>query len=187
MLSNLSDRFYNWTKGWLIFALFVLDGFVFSGYLFPLVQTKMANGQAGVQMLDLMFFATPAQTFGMIEKYGEAGRALYRTSLLTVDIIYPIVHLLFFGLLISWLYQRGFAPNSAIRKFNVLPLGAWLFDLLENVGIVALITIFPSQPAALATVVMVFTTLKWMFAAAGILLILIGFVMALKNGFKKQA
>ncbi len=186
MVRNLSDRFYNWTKGWLIFVLFVLDGFI-SGYILPLVQTKMANGQPDVQMLDTVFFATPAQTFGMIEKYGELGRPLYRTSLLTVDILYPIVHFFFFGLLISGLYQRGFSGNSAMRKVNVLPLGAWLFDLLENLGIVALISVFPAQPAALATLVMVFTTLKWMFAAAGILLILTGFVMALKNGFKKQA
>jgi hypothetical protein len=185
MLSNLSDRFYNWTKGWLVFVLFLLDGF-FAGFLLPLIQGMMQDGQGGVQPLDLMVFATPDKIFGMIERYGEAGRPFYRNVELTIDIIYPIVYLLFFGLLISWLFQRGFAPGSSMRKLNVMPLGAWFFDLLENIVIVILVSVFPSQPAGLAWVLILLTTIKWLFAGASILLILAGLVMALKNGFKKQ-
>jgi hypothetical protein len=186
MLNNLSDRFYKWAKGWLILVLFILDGF-FAGFLLPLIQGMMQDGQGGVQPLDLMIFATPEKIFGMIERYGEFNRPFYRTVELTVDIVYPIVYLFFFGLLISWLFQRGFAPNSSMRKLNVMPLGAWFFDLLENVFIVILVSIYPSQPVALAWVLILLTTIKWLFAGASILLILIGLVMALKNGFKKQA
>ena len=105
---------------------------------------------------------------------------------LTVDIIYPIVYLFFFGLLISWLFQRGFASTSPMRKFNIVPLGAWFFDLLENVIIVILLSIYPSQPTALAWILVLLSTVKWFFAGASMLLILVGLVMALKNGFKKQ-
>ena len=50
-----------------------------------------------------------------------------------MDIIYPIVYLFFFGLLISWLFQRGFASTSSMRKYNIMPLGTWFFGLLENI------------------------------------------------------
>ena len=185
MLNNVSERFYKWTKGWLVLILLVLDGF-FSGFLLPLVQGIMQDGRGGVQPLDLMLFATPEKTYAMIERYGEFGRIFYRNVELTVDIVYPIVYLFFFGLLISWLFQRGFAPTSPMRKYNIMPLGAWFFDLLENIVIVILLSIFPSQPAGLAWLLTLLTTVKWAFAGASILLILIGLVMAIRNGFKKQ-
>jgi hypothetical protein len=185
MLNKISERFYQWNKGWLIFILLLLDAF-FAGFLLPLIQGMMQGGKGGIQPLDLMLFATPEKIFNMINEYGEYGRPFYRNVELTVDIIYPIVYLFFFGLLISWLFQRGFAPNSPMRKLNIMPLGAWFFDLLENIVIVILLSIFPSQPAALAWILILLSTVKWFFAGASILLILIGFTMALKNGFKKQ-
>ena len=185
MLKNISEHFYQWTKGWLVFILLLLDAF-FSGFLLPLIQGMLQGGQGDVQPLDLMLFATPEKIFGMIERYGEYGRPFYRNVELTVDIIYPIVYLFFFGLLISWLFQRGFAPDSPMRKFNVTPLGAWLFDLLENIVIVILLSVFPSQPIALAWILTLISTVKWFFAGASMLLILVGLVMAIKNGFKKM-
>jgi hypothetical protein len=182
MLNNISARFYQWTKGWLVLVLLVLDGF-FAGFLLPLMQGMMQGGQGGVTPLDLMMFKTPAQIFEMIGRYDIA---FYRLVELTVDIIYPIVYLFFFGLLISWLFQRGYASNSPMRKLNVMPLGAWFFDLLENIAIVSLISLYPSQPTGLAWVLIILTHIKWLFAGASILLILIGLVMAIKNKFKVQ-
>jgi len=60
------------------------------------------------------------------------------------------------------------------------------FDLLENLCIVFLISVYPSQPASLAWTTTVMTTLKWLFAAGSILLILMGVFAAVRNGFRKQ-
>ncbi len=185
MIRRVSQKFYGLAKGWFVILLLVLDVF-FSGFLMPLIQGMMQGGQGGIQPLDLMFFATPEKLFAMIERYGDYGRPFYRSVELTVDIIYPIVYLFFFGLLISWLFQRGFPSNSPMRTYNVMPLGAWFFDLLENICIVILVSIFPSQPMALGWVLFLFSSVKWLFAGASILLILIGLVMAIRNGFKKQ-
>jgi len=76
-----------------------------------------------IQPIDLMLFATPAKLFDMIERYGEYGRPFYRNVELTIDILYPLVYLLFFGFLISWLFERGLPPKSPYRKLNVMPLG----------------------------------------------------------------
>ena len=94
MFITISNRFYNWSKGWLVFVLFLLDAF-FSGFLMPLIQGMMQGGQGGIQPLDLMIFATPEKVFDMIGKYGEFGRSFYRNVELTVDVIYPIVYLFF--------------------------------------------------------------------------------------------
>ena len=74
-----------------------------------------------------------------------------------------------------------------MQALNVVPLGGWLFDLLKNLGIVTMLSVFPSTPAALAWVTATATLIKWLFAAATIVLILVGLVKAAMNGFKKQA
>jgi hypothetical protein len=74
-----------------------------------------------------------------------------------------------------------------MRKLNVVPFGAFVFDMLENATIVTLLSIFPAQPMALGWLLFLLTTVKWLFAFASIALILVGLVMALKNGFKKQS
>ena len=71
-----------------------------------------------------------------------------------------------------------------MRKYNILPLGVWFFDLLENTVIVNLLSVYPAQPIALAWILVVLIVIKWLFAGAAILLILLGIVMSVRNGFK---
>ncbi len=123
----------------------------------------------------------------MVASYSPEVRASYRLFEMTGDIIYPIVYTLFFSLLITWLFQRGFASSNKMQNLNVVPFGAWLFDLLENIGIITMLSVYPSTPAMVAWLSAVFTLVKWTFAGASLILILLGLVKAALNGFKKQA
>ncbi|NJN79476.1 MAG: hypothetical protein HC797_02870 [Anaerolineales bacterium] len=152
----------------------------------PILGALMKSGTGLEQPLDLMLFATPDKIFEMVERYGDSGRVFYRNIELTADLAYPIIYLFAFGLLISWLFKRGFASSSAMRKYNTAPVFAFVFDMLENLNIVTLLSIFPSKPVILGWTLFVFTAIKWLFAVVSILLILIGLVMALKNNFKVQ-
>lgn len=185
MLNRISNKFHAWAKGWLVIVLMLLDMF-FMGLVMPLVGGLMKSGTGLEQPLDLMFLAAPDKMFAMIEQYGEFGRPFYRNVELTVDIIYPVIYTLAFGLLISWLFQRGFKSDSKMQMLNAVPVGAWLFDLLENLGIVTMLTMWPSQPVALAWLTTIISTVKWIFAGASLVLIVIGLVMAAKNGFRKR-
>jgi hypothetical protein len=185
MLNRISSKFHVWAKGWLVIGLMALDMF-FMGLIMPLVGGLMKSSTGLEQPLDLMFFSTPEKMFAMVERYGEYGRVFYRNVELTVDIIYPIIYMLAFGLLISWLFQRGFKSDSKMQKWNVAPVGAWLFDLLENLGIVTMLTMWPNQPVALAWLTTIISTIKWVFAGGSILLIVIGLVAATRNGFRKR-
>ena len=186
MLQRLSQKFHSWTTGWRVILLLIADAMMM-GYIMPLAGGLLAfAANASVLPLDLMFFYSPDQAFAMIEKYGEAGRDLYRKIELTADIIYPIIYTLFYGLLLSWLFQRGFKPDSRMQKYNVMPVGAWFFDLLENIGIVSMLSMYPSQPAALAWLTMICGSFKWLSFVITIILVLVGLVRAAMNGFRKQ-
>ncbi|MBI5295512.1 MAG: hypothetical protein HY869_08545 [Chloroflexi bacterium] len=186
MLAKLSKALHRNAKGWLVFILFLLDMF-FNILVMPMAQALMKFDGGGPGPLDLRFFTPPARMFEIIGQYGEYNRIFYRNFELTGDILYPIVYTLFFSLLISWLFQRGFAPASNMQKWNVLPFGIFVFDLLENLGIVTLLSVYPSTPVIVAVLTTLITMVKWVFAGGSILLILMGLVMAAKNRFRKQA
>ena len=185
MLTRISDTLRKYAKGWLILILFLLDG-LFMGVVMPGLSARMDNYAPGVGPIDLLFFYTPEKAYQMVAAYGEQGRAVYRTGELTLDIIYPIVYTLFFSLFITWLFQRGFAAESGMQGLNVVPFGAWLFDLLENLGIVGMLSVYPSTPSLLAWVSSIFTVIKWLFAGASVLLMVIGIVAAIANVINRK-
>ena len=185
MLDRLSAALHRYARGWLIFILFLLDMF-FNLFVLPMAQALIKGDAGGPGPLDLRFFTPPAKMFEIIGQYGEYNRVFYRNVELTADILYPIVYTLFFSLFLSWLFQRGFASASRMQKWNVLPFGAWLFDLLENLGIVTLLSVYPSTPVALALLTTLLTMVKWAFAGGSMVLLVIGLVMAAKNRLRKQ-
>jgi len=185
-LNKISETFHAWAKGRWVILMFLAD-LLMMGYIMPVAAGIMAlAANNSVLPLDLMFFYTPEKAFEMLDKYGEAGRAIYLKIELSADIIYPIIYTLFYALLISWLFQRGFKPESNMQKWNVMPVGAWLFDLLENVGTVSMVSMYPSKPAILAWITMLFGSIKWLFALITIGLVLVGLVRAAIHGFRKQ-
>lgn len=186
MPDKLSATLRKYANGWLV-LVFLAGEMFFNAVVLPNQQAKIEAGSGGVGPIDLQLFYTPEKVYSMVEAYGDAGRADYRLFELTGDILYPIVYTLFFSLAITWLFQRGFASNSAMQKYNVVPFGGWLFDLFENLAIAAMLSVYPSTPALLAWVTAVFTLIKWLFAIVGGVLMLIGLVKAAMNGFKKQS
>jgi hypothetical protein len=187
MLNTISQKFHTWATGWRVFILFLAETLMMA-YVMPLAAGIMAfAANNSVMPLDLMFFFTPEQAFQMMDKYGEAGRSIYLRIELTADVIYPMIYTLFFGLLISWLFQRAFKPESKMQKWNVMPVGAWFFDMLENSGILSMLLMYPSKPEVLAWITMLFGSLKWAFFLVTIGLVLVGLVRAAMNRFRKQA
>jgi len=185
MLTDLSKTLRKYANGWLV-LVFLAGEIFFNAVVLPGQQAKIEAGSGGVGPIDLQFFYTPEKVYGMIASYGDEIRASYRTFELTGDIAYPIVYTLFFSLAITWLFRRGFPSSSEVQKYNVIPLGAWLFDLFENLCIVAMLSNHPSTPSVLAWASTIFTMIKWLFAAASILLLLYGLFKAAMNGFKTQ-
>jgi hypothetical protein len=187
MLNKLSEKFQQWaTRGWLVIIFFILNA-LFMGYIMPLAGGIMAFvANQHVTPLDLMGFYTPDKAYAMIDSYGVDGRSLYLKIELSADIIYPIIYTLFYGLAISWFFRRGFKPDSKMQKMNLMPVGAWFSDLLENAGIVAMVSLHPEQPALLAWLTMIAGLAKWASFALTLLMLIWGIIMAAMNRFKKQ-
>ncbi len=181
MISKIPSLFHSWARGWLILALFA-SFVVFIAITLPVLQ---ASPGGSIESLDTRFFYTPQEAYSTVGAYGEAS-GFWTRIYLTWDLVNPILYTLIFGLLISWLFRRSFRPGSKLQKLNVVPVGAGVFDILENLSIVILLLAYPAQFTVLGWLSTIFTMSKTVFLAASALLILIGLVGAALNRFKKQ-
>jgi hypothetical protein len=176
MLSKLSNQFGAWARGWLILA--VLAAFIiFMVVTLPNIQAV----SGGIEGLDTTLFYTPEEAFANTASYTDAGRDVIRNFHVTVDLVNPILYSLFLVLLISWLFRNSFAQESKLQKLNLLPLGAAIFDLLENICIFILFSIYPSKLNFLAWLATTSTMLKILCIYASLVLVLIGLVGTAKN------
>ena len=145
----------------------------FNAVIFPLAGARIQALSGGVGPLDLQFSYTPETAYEMLAAYGE-GRTFYVLIEMTADVVYPVAYSLLFGLLITYLFQRGFPGNAALQRLALLPFGAMLADYLENAGIVTLLLSYPSQLTALAQATSFFTTAKWTLVGATLALAVVG-------------
>jgi hypothetical protein len=180
MISRLSDWFIRQAKGWVI-LLALIAVVICEAVLLPRAAAKIG----GQGPLDLKLGYRSETAFSMLGSYGEAGRAAYRTTELTTDIVFPIAYTLFFALSISWLYQHAFDKDSRLQRVNLIPVGGWLFDLSENIGIVTMLSIYPTKSAFLAGLTSIFTGLKWGFFALSVAFLLFGLLAYIVTRFRK--
>ena len=181
MVSKLSRQFHNWTRGWLI-PVFFITLVVFMIITLPEIQAVSGN----IEGLDTQFFYTPEEALSNVASYTVEGRQVLRNFHLTADIINPILYTSFLILLISWLFQRGFAPQHWMQKLNIFPLGAAIFDLLENICIAILLSAYPSQPRIIAWISTLSTMSKFIFIYGSFGLVLIGLIKVITNKFSKN-
>jgi hypothetical protein len=182
MLKKLSNLLYTLTRGWLIaVVLVVLIGFI--ALTVPLLQA--ASGD--VEGLDVRFYYPPEDAFAAVDAYTPTGRSALRTLYLTVDVVNPVLYTALLVLLVSWLFQRGFAPHSTWRLLNVFPIGAALCDLLESLSVVTMLTAYPNHPRPAAWLATLGTMGKNVFLFGSLGLILAGLSKVIANKFISPA
>ena len=175
-LSTLLERFSSWKT---LVALIVIY-MVFNAYLLKNAESEIrALAGKSVGIIDLTFGFNPDKTLQMVEDYGDAARAYYAKIEMTTDVAYPIVYTLLFGIILSLLYR-----NTSYSWVNIVPLACLLFDLLENVTIVTLLSNYPEQSSTVAALCEIFKLLKWISFGLVILLVIFGAVVRIKSRIK---
>lgn len=173
MLEKFSTWLRSIAKGWLVLVFFAIE-IAFMGFILPAAEATIKGFSGGIGPIDLMIFPSAEKILSAIAAYGPQGRPFYTTIELTADLLYPIGYAFFYSLLISYLLQRAVSKDSKLQRLNLLPFGAWLFDLIENIFILTLIFSFPTQSPVLASILTLINGIKWLFAGASILSLLFG-------------
>jgi hypothetical protein len=150
-----------------------LIGLAFNLVIFPW-RTARLREMSGVAMpiLDIRFAYTPGTLFDIATGLGERGRQFYALSELTADLVYPLLYSSLFSLLLERLLPRAFPDRAGWRQLALLPFGALIFDYGENAALATILLGFPGT-MRLAPIASLFTSVKWIFGGASILMIAI--------------
>lgn len=159
-------------KGRVLLALFGVIVLI-NAIVFPTASRRMGSGgTAAFRPLDLRLSYSEEDAYGVISSLTTDTRRLYAIVELSIDVVYPVLYAFFFFLLLRWLIAKSEAPPRWLERAALVPFAAMLFDWLENVGIVAMIARFPDRPGAIAPLSSAMTTLKWLWFALTLALLL---------------
>ncbi len=153
-----------------LFALFTLG-------VFPAFRALAGPSAAGINLPGTRWAWTPAEGYALLDGLGESGRLVYALSIVSADMLYPLVSALMLGALmaIAWEHAR---PGAWDRRLIRLPLVYMLADYTENAGLVTMLAGYPQQLAGVAGMTATFTTIKWALVGLCVLMIAAGAVAA---------
>ena len=117
----------------------------------------------------------------LLHALGAKGRDLYLYQQLPLDFIYPGLFAVSCCLLLSWLFAKSLNANSKMFYLCFVPLVAGLFDYLENILIVRMLTSYPNVAELHVSIASILTILKSGFTTAFFLLLLVGIILFLKR------
>ena len=121
----------------------------------------------------------------LLDELGNEGRSLYLYRQLPLDFIYPGLFAVTYSLLLVWLFRKYFNINSNIYYLGFVPILAGVFDCLENIFIIKMITSFPDLQMNTVKVASALTILKSSFTMFFFVLLLMGFVLFIKQKFTR--
>lgn len=122
----------------------------------------------------------------LLSTLGADGRNLYLSTQLPLDFLYPGLFSITYSLMLIWLYSKLFDKNSKINYFALVPLLAGIFDYIENILIIKMISSFPDLQATTVKIASMFTVLKSSFTMFFFFLLIVGFVLLLKQKTSKK-
>jgi hypothetical protein len=170
-LSNLLNRISNWKTLLLFFAIYMF----FNAFLLKNAEEKINTLSGNTNgVVDLTMGFDTQKTLGMVAAYSPEARDFYAKTEMTTDVAYPIIYAFFFGIALTLLFKgKSYSPHPFV---NTLPFISLVFDYLENITIVNLLTSYPIQNESVALFCEIFKLIKWISFAAVIGFILYGLV-----------
>ena len=164
----------------------ILSIITFNVFLLPKFSELFLNTKIDIKsILDVKFSYTTTIAYTLFENLGVEGREAYKLSELFVDIPYAIIYGFTYAFLIIFLLKIN--KITTLNYLILAPLLIGFFDILENIGIVIMLTKYPIKLVGICNLTSIFTSLKWIFAIITFIIVLInlGYLLASKVFIKK--
>jgi hypothetical protein len=156
-LSNFLNRYSNWKTLSFALVFYLICAVV---WLKNAETTINELAQKTVGIIDITLGFNPQKTLAMVREYGEAARAYYARTEMTLDVLYPIVYTSLFCIVLTLLFRnKSYKP---FKHVNLLPFVVMIFDFLENITIVILLKSFPNTSETVAIFCEIFKMGKWL-------------------------
>jgi hypothetical protein len=161
----------------LLFGALVLPG--------QAAAAEQASGGAGSP--DTSLFYSPDDLLQQAEAYGPAGRQAYVRARWTFDLAFPLVYGFFLVTTIGWTLRTVTPAGSGWQRLNLVPIGAVLFDLLENTATSFVMARYPAKCTWIAALAPVFTLTKWILVYGSFGILAAALVLGLLRRLRRRA
>jgi len=173
-VEKLSQFFYDISLGWVALAGVLI--LVLFGALFLPGQTQITQAYSkGSGSPDTSLFYSSKELYQMAHLYGEEGRQSYLRARWTFDLAFPVVYSFFLVTSISWLLARLTTAGTKWRLLNLVPAGAFVLDLLENISTSLVMASYPVHCPPGELLAPVFTPIKWLLVSASFVVLMVAF------------
>jgi hypothetical protein len=154
----------------------------------PLSNPELVKLSGHEGLLDLMPYYSAQEAFMALNHYGAAGRKLYM-RFLAADFVFIPVYSLGFAFLMTRAVRAVCAEGTSWSWLNLLPLGIGVFDCVEDLIILAMLSLYPDTAVVLGTLSGIATLCKYLFTLLALLSLgYIGLILlARRFGFKPCA
>jgi hypothetical protein len=176
MWKRISNWLHQVSNGWVALSALVIF-LLFSALVLPGQAARAETYTRNAGSPDTSFYYSADDLYQMAEVYGKQGREAYVRTRFTFDLIFPLVHTMFLGTAISWVYMKAFMPHSRWQRANLVPVLGALFDYLENLSTSVVMLRYPNQTGVVDVLAPVFTLVKWAFISGSFVLLLAGAVV----------
>src|ERR1700738_1221551 len=149
MARNYYRLINKYLSGKIIFILLILTNMIYITMLsitIPLVM-RFANG---MKLLDMLPTGYNAQyVYSLLSALGRNGRNAYLCTQIPLDMIYPGLFAISYGLLLGYILKNLGKLDGSFSYLCLLPVFAGLFDYAENIGIISLLKTYPQPHTSL--------------------------------------
>lgn len=168
-ISRLIVRYSNWKSILVVFLLFLSLKLLFDFHVVPMVEEKTG----GYPAPDINFSTSVKTVKAFIIDSNQEGLDYYRNTFFIVDIFFPFFLCAFLALSLSSIVNKLLSNWSAREIIPLLPVVGMVFDYIESIGIVILISASEYIPM-LAQLVVVSFWIKMLFGISSLLLVIVG-------------
>lgn len=148
-------------------------------FLFPLAHFE------STEIFDMKLFYTTEQADDLIRSYSHSDRITYRWFTVTIDILFPLCYGLFYFTLLTLLGRKVY-NSKLFEKIKYVALGGTIFDILENINIFLMLSLYPKSSGLYAYIGGIFTFLKWFNTGITYFLLLITLLLLIIKSFQKK-
>lgn len=160
MIWSLKKLIYTLSNGKTVLIFFVLSTLVYF-LMMTFTVPDLAGIANGMKILDLMPEGYDKQYVdSLFTALGENGRHAYLYYQIPLDLIFPLLYGVGFCLLFAFFLRKINQLTSPFFYFSFLPLIAAISDLIENIGIITMLTQFPNYSEETVTISSTFSFLK---------------------------
>ena len=154
--------------------LFIIATNIIYALMLTFTIPMVINLSNGMKILDMMPSGYSVEYVNaLLQALGTEGRNAYLFKQLPLDMVYPGLFAITYCLLMGYLLDKLGKLEGPLFYFCWIPLFSGLFDYVENVGIITILSSYPNVSVFVIKATSVFSALKSSFTTGYFIIVLI--------------